>query len=729
MHLSSPLASDAELAGAAPVSVLLVDDRPENLLALEAILEPLGETLVLASSGQEALDQLVSKDFALVLLDVSMPEMDGFETARRIKARQNSAETPIIFLTANLPDERLILQGYEVGAVDYLFKPLSPEVVRSKVTVFCDLYRSRERERAQAEKQRAQQMLQESERRLRSLVEATAAAVWKTNANGEIEAEENDWRLLTGQSFAEMKGTGWLNAIHPGDRQRTEIAWRKALAGGMVYEIEHRVRTPTGEYREMFARAVPVFDATGLIEEWVGTHTDITARKYAERQRDLALDDALRARETAERALEEAEIANRGKSEFLATMSHEFRTPLNAILGYTQIIDLGVLGKITSQQHDHLERLRSSAVHLLGLVNDILDLSKIEAGRVKISRETALVSEAIRATMSLVGPQAVARGIESPEECEGDAGIIYVGDSDRVRQILVNLISNAVKFTNPGGSVRLHCGSATHGDPGARLVGSGPWTFIRVVDTGIGIPEEQLVRIFEPFVQAESGYTRTEGGTGLGLAISRRLARLMRGDITVQSEVGGGSTFTLWLPGGSAGRTSTPTTEYPAFHDTPQEVDAAAVQFLAAAIKGKIDDISQRYVDRLRKQVQVPDLFAVGEPYLRDHADTVITEILTAARLLAETKGRATDLLRDASDIQRLLAELHGGQRFRLGWSEAEIARDVDMLAAELISTTRSLSGGDSATAFVVDVIRKILDQWKLTSIRGYRFALAAGKR
>src|SRR6185436_1574833 len=164
--------------------------------------------------------------------------------------------------------------------------------------------------------------------------------------------------------------------------------------------IEHRIRTPNGEYRDMLARAVPVFDATGQIEEWVGTHTDITARKYAEEQRDSALDEAVTAREAAERAREEAEVANRGKSEFLATMSHEFRTPLNAILGYTQIIDMGVLGAISAQQHDHLQRLRASAVHLLGLVNDVLDLSKIEAGRVNISRETGLVSDVVRATTS-----------------------------------------------------------------------------------------------------------------------------------------------------------------------------------------------------------------------------------------------------------------------------------------------------------------------------------------
>src|SRR3954463_11036894 len=582
MQLTSPLAREPEAAGSgSPVNVLIVDDRPENLLAIEAILEPLGETLVRAGSGPEALSQLLAAEFALVLLDVQMPGMDGFETASRIKERKKTAAIPIIFLTAHNPDERLILRGYEAGAVDYLFKPLTPEVVRSKVSVFCDLYRSRERTReaaaevarAQAaaaearegqkrlsdvlerisdaffalddqwrftylnekaalllhrqrgdllgkviweefpdtetstfygqfrrsvetqssvaladyyppldswfevhaypspeglsvyfadasDKQRAQRMLQESERRFRSLVEATAAAVWKVDRNGMMVAEEDDWRRLTGQSFEEMKGTGWLDAVHPDDREKTIAAWRQSLSSGTIYEIEHRIRTASGEYLEMFARAVPVFNSTGQIEEWVGTHTDITARRHAERQRDLALEQAVEAREIAERAQEEAEMANRGKSDFLATMSHEFRTPLNAILGYTQLIDMGVLGAVSGQQHDHLQRLRTSAVHLLGLVNDILDLSKIEAGRVHVSREIAHVGDVIHATTALVAPQAVARGIDYPDECEDAEGVSYVGDPDRVRQILVNLLSNAVKFTNPGGSVSLSCGTS-----------------------------------------------------------------------------------------------------------------------------------------------------------------------------------------------------------------------------------------------------------------------------
>jgi signal transduction histidine kinase len=479
----------------------------------------------------------------------------------------------------------------------------------------------------------------------------------------------------------------------------------------------------------MLVRAVPVFGPTGEIEEWVGTHTDITDRKHAEEQRDLALEEAVEAREVAERAREEAEMANRGKSEFLATMSHEFRTPLNAILGYTQLLDMGVLGVVTSEQHDHLQRLRASGLHLLGLVNDILDLSKIEAGRVHVSRENGHVSEVIRGAVALVGPQAVARGIEYPEECDGDPRTSYVGDPDRVRQIIVNLLSNAVKFTQPGGRVSLSCGDSDHGDPGARLVGGGPWTFIRVQDTGIGIAAEQLARIFEPFVQAETGYTRNEGGTGLGLAISRRLARLMGGDITVQSRPHSGSTFTLWLRSAPAGDQGTINPDAGVTAESLPPVDLGEARELASALMRETDAISDRYVKRLRSDSGVPDLSAVTEPYIRDHSDTVIAEIVNAASLIAETKGKASDLLRDGAEVQRLLAELHGAQRFRLGWTESEVAIDVDILSDEIVMATRRLSRSGETASFFIDTTRKILEQWKQTSIRGYRFAKSAGRR
>jgi hypothetical protein len=307
--------------------------------------------------------------------------------------------------------------------------------------------------------------------------------------------------------------------------------------------------------------------------------------------------------------------------------------------------------------------------------------------------------------------------------------VSYVGDPDRVRQILVNLLSNAVKFTNPGGSVSLSCGTSEHADPGARLVGEGPWTFVRVTDTGIGIPPEQIVRIFEPFVQAESGYTRTEGGTGLGLAISRRLARLMGGDITVQSRVGQGSTFTLWLRSASSDELPRQTAEHPVLQGPDPAVDPEAVKAVTAQLLTQLEDVATRYVGRVRADAEVPDLAGVSDQYIRDHADTVVTEILRAATLLGVTKGRSADLLRDGAEIQRLLAELHGAQRYRLAWTENEVARDVDLLSAQIVDTLRALDGNRPAADFVADVVQKIMEQWKQTSIRGYRFAKSAGKR
>jgi hypothetical protein len=203
----------------------------------------------------------------------------------------------------------------------------------------------------------------------------------------------------------------------------------------------------------------------------------------------------------------------------------------------------------------------------------------------------------------------------------------------------------------------------------------------------------------------------------------------MGGDITVQSELGHGSSFTLWLRGSAGNTESSATTEYPAFHDVVPDVNTEGVRSIASQLLTRVDDIAQQYVARLRAESDVPDLSGVGEPYVRDHACTVITEIANAAIVLSETKGRASDLLRDGSEIQRLLAELHGAQRYRLGWTEPQIAKDVDMLSAELVAAARSLSEDKSAVEFVIDVVSKILEQWKQTSIRGYRFARAAGKR
>ena len=274
-------------------------------------------------------------------------------------------------------------------------------------------------------------------------------------------------------------------------------------------------------------------------------------RVRAEEERDQTLKALEQANAQLVERTAEAEAANRVKSEFLANMSHELRTPLNAIIGYGDLLRMGIAGPITDAQRAPLERIQASSTHLLGLIEDVLDLSKIEAGRITVERQPRPIFSVVDAALELVRPQAAKRKLEILNQCEGKANGRFVGDEDRVRQILVNLLSNAVKFTRPGGAIEVSCGANAEPEPDARLQGQGPWVWIRVADTGIGIASEQLDSVFQPFVQADSGRTRAAEGTGLGLTISRRLARLMDGDLTVESEPGVGSRFTLWLPAAS----------------------------------------------------------------------------------------------------------------------------------------------------------------------------------
>ncbi|MBR9988343.1 MAG: GAF domain-containing protein [Gemmatimonadetes bacterium] len=244
---------------------------------------------------------------------------------------------------------------------------------------------------------------------------------------------------------------------------------------------------------------------------------------------------------------DEAREANRAKSQFLATLSHEIRTPINAIVGYTELLDLEVAGPMTAKQKEYVIRIQASSQHLIELIDDILDLAKVEAGRMDLKKEALRAADSITAAIELIEPLAASAGVTLSNAASG-APDVYRGDDDRVRQILVILLSNAVKFTERGGNVTVICGTVeTPGDE-ATLDGDAPWAFLRVEDTGIGISATEAATVFEPFVQVDPGKTRKRGGAGLGLAIGLELARRMGGDLTLRSELGQGSTFTLWLP-------------------------------------------------------------------------------------------------------------------------------------------------------------------------------------
>jgi signal transduction histidine kinase len=267
-----------------------------------------------------------------------------------------------------------------------------------------------------------------------------------------------------------------------------------------------------------------VRDQAGELIGFAKVTRDLTERRNAEQR---ALADA--------RRLAQAESANVAKTEFLTAMSHELRTPLNAIAGYTELLSLGLGGPVTSEQSDYLERIRRSQQHLMAIISDLLNFSRIEAGNITYDITPTAMAEVINTVVPLIEPQAEAKGLSVTIKHPG-GDCVALADRSKVDQILLNLLTNAIKFTNPRGSIEVICTSDKK------------TTSIEVRDTGIGIPADKLEAIFEPFVQLGRSLSSAHEGTGLGLAISRDLARAMSGDLIVKSAVGVGSTFTLSLP-------------------------------------------------------------------------------------------------------------------------------------------------------------------------------------
>ena len=285
------------------------------------------------------------------------------------------------------------------------------------------------------------------------------------------------------------------------------------------------------------------------------TMTD-SGRTYTEEELEIALEVAGRTAVAIDNSLiyrrslalrMEAEAASTAKSDFLAKMSHEIRTPINAMMGYAELLEMGIAGPVTTAQKAQLDRIRASGNHLTQLVGEILDLAKIEAGRMSVEQKVASVGDVADAALALIRPQAATKGVAVGGTTNGNGKPTFIGDPQRVQQILTNLLSNAVKFTAGGGQVSVQCGLRPRQEnPSGR--GEHDWACVTVKDTGVGIARDDFDRIFQPFVQVDDGYTRNHGGTGLGLTISRSLAQMMGGDITVESDIGIGSRFTLWLP-------------------------------------------------------------------------------------------------------------------------------------------------------------------------------------
>ena len=504
--------------------------------------------------------------------------------------------------------------------------------------------------------------------RLRAIIESLADGIVIVDPRGSIRFANPAAARLFNRTTDGLIGTELGTPLVAGETTEMEIVQR---GGGEVVYAELRVVNTDWEGEQV---------------ELVSLR-DITDRKLGEeRSRQLVHEREARL---------QAESASRTKSDFLAIMSHELRTPLNAILGYSELIELGISGDVSDTMRDQIGRIRMSAKHLLSLVNDILDLAKVEAGRLTIASAPAKVTEAVTSAITLIHPQASARNLELVVKPAVEALPPYMGDAERVRQILVNLLSNAVKCTEPGGTITVDGMFAISPSGAVQLQPRKPHVCITVKDTGSGIPSEKLSAIFEPFVQADTGKRRAREGSGLGLTIAQRLARAMGGDLTVESMVGEGSSFHLWLladasalatEDGAAGQTAPETVSAsrrklarPGAVGVLQGLDQVAKVLLA-----ELEPLVSGIVERVRCDSAIRMATGLRTSQVADHLSTLLADIASALIILEEVDGEASPLLADAMEIQRLVSERHGAQRARLGWTEAALRREFMIIREEV---------------------------------------------
>ena len=429
----------------------------------------------------------------------------------------------------------------------------------------------------------------------------------------------------------------------------------------------------------------------------------------------IAIDNA-RLYRRAEQARAAAELASQAKSQFLGVMSHELRTPINAILGYAQLLDMGVRGPLGDGQREMLERVEVSARHLLDMVTRILDVSKAETGELTVRSQVTAVDDVVGGALGELRPEQVGkRAIE--QGCDGECRLRFLGDAIRARQILVHLLTNACRFTGEEGRIRIDCERVRGPVSPDRLRGTGPWIRIDVIDDGIGIPADRLEAVFEPFVQGDNHrYIRQVDGSGLGLAISRYLARVMGGDLTVRSEPGRGSCFSLWLP--APAELSELRRERRLF-----DRDAEGLEFLSAHLLGRLRAIMETYVDRLRRDGAIPRAREASVVELRDHVPHFISGVASLLSHAGHAGSEVSEVLRGGNAIQRLTLELHGAQRRRLGWSETAVRRDLELLRHVIETDIRRVAPKRKNLEEAFEVLDRLFEQAERISLQGWHFA------
>ena len=575
------------------INILMVDDSPTNLLALQSILGAPDRNLVSAASGDDALRYLLDNEVAVILMDVYMPGLDGLETAELIRGRDRSRDIPIIFLTADSTGGRHLSRGYSLGAVDYIVKPIEPDILRSKVAVFVELFKKTQEVKQQAELLKEKnlelenanlarlnklidlghqlssvrdpwQVLESFCRSARQIVEAQEAAVGVVDCDGKglryffrsgpegesPKASNNGVPRVLNRALKQLVKEGHPLRLNDSDellRERGKTSelisaflGAPILSGeavcGWVYLLNKLNAEEFSEADERLAATLAT--QVGIAYENAVLYSD--AQRHAtelqleitERQQAEEERAQLLVREQAAR--EEAEQANRTKDEFLATLSHELRTPLTAILGWSHLVRTGKLDK--PQLTRAVETIERNARSQSQLIDDLLDVSRIITGKLQIDPIKVDVCAVVEAAIDAVRPSFEAKNIRF-KTVKVDKECLVSGDANRLQQIFWNLFSNAVKFSPEGGTVTVEVKKKKQ------------QVRVSVSDSGTGITPEFLPYIFDRFRQADGSTTRTHGGLGLGLSIVKHLVQLHGGSVEVTSDgKDKGSTFTVNLP-------------------------------------------------------------------------------------------------------------------------------------------------------------------------------------
>jgi len=554
-----------------PVNILVVDDLRDKLLALESILHAPGQTVVTAQSGHEALRRVLERDYAVILLDVHMPDMDGFETAGMIRKRKQSAHTPIIFITA-YTDEMHTAQGYSMGAVDYIYSPVVPEILRTKVGVFVDLYRKTEQIRRQADErvalaraQAARAAAEEATRRSAFLAEAATVLAssldHETTVRGFLRLVVPHLADLAGITLVNEPGHPWRSELawmapvaaapgSPGDVQTLSLtcperpdddlraAQERVLASGKAeilpgLAVAYPPHRPAGQLRSavllpLLARGRTLGALTLALGESgrLFTPADLGYAEDLAGRAAIAIDNA--------RLYREVQDADRRKNEFLAMLAHELRNPLAPIRSAVHVLRL--LGSADPQVRWAQDVIDRQVQQMVRLVDDLLDVSRITRGKITLQTEPvdlgAVVARAVETSRPLIDQREHQLTVSLPRE-----PVRVEADATRLAQVLANLLNNAAKYTEKGGYIGL---GATLEDGEA---------VVRVRDSGMGIPAEMLSSIFDLFTQVDRALDRSQGGLGIGLTLVRRLVEMHRGTVQAFSAgPGRGSEFVVRLP-------------------------------------------------------------------------------------------------------------------------------------------------------------------------------------